>query len=62
MQPTGLAATALLAAGLWLAFPVVLLTGSVFHEHVPAGLAALHAGDWLIKLVVVLGIVGLFGA
>lgn len=42
-----------LALLLWLGFPVVLLAGSVLHENVPWRLAALHAGDWLIKLGVV---------
>jgi uncharacterized protein DUF1761 len=45
---------------LWVAFPVVLLTGSVFHERVPAALAAIHAGDWLLKLVLITGIVTLW--
>ncbi|MHC1557323.1 DUF1761 family protein [Actinomycetospora sp. C-140] len=45
----GVGAALLLAAGLWVAFPVVLLAGSVFHESVPTAVAALHAGDWLIK-------------
>lgn len=56
---TGLLPALLLAAGLWLAFPVVLLAGSVFHEGVPAASALLHAGDWLLKLVIVLGVVAL---
>ena len=43
---------ALLAAGLWAAFPVVLLLGSVVHEGVAPRLAALHAGDWLAKLLI----------
>ncbi|MGH3737635.1 MAG: DUF1761 family protein [Micromonosporaceae bacterium] len=43
----------LLGLGLWLGFPVVLLTGSVFHEKVPWRLAALHAGDWLLKLLII---------
>jgi len=43
------------------AFPVVLLTGSVFHERVPPRLAAVHAGDWLMKLVVIAGIVTVWG-
>lgn len=47
--PSGL----LLALGLWVGFPVVLLAGSVFHERVPLGRAALHAGDWLLKLAVI---------
>lgn len=40
--------------------PVVLLAGSVFHEGVPTRRAALHAGDWLIKLVAIGAILGLF--
>jgi hypothetical protein len=42
-----------LGALLWLGFPVVLLAGSVFHERVPWRLAAVHAGDWLVKMLVV---------
>lgn len=41
----------LLGLWLWLGFPAVLLVGSVIHEHFPAKLAAIHAGDWLIKLL-----------
>jgi hypothetical protein len=55
----GLVPALLLGAGLWLAFPVVLLAGSVFHEGVPAASALLHAGDWLLKLAIVLGVVAL---
>ncbi|GLZ44233.1 hypothetical protein Acsp06_04180 [Actinomycetospora sp. NBRC 106375] len=58
----GVGAALLLAAGLWVAFPVVLLAGSVFHEGAPTAVAALHAGDWLIKLVIVLGTVALISA
>jgi Protein of unknown function (DUF1761) len=42
----------------WLGFPVVLLSGSVLHEQVPWRLAAIHAGDWLLKLVAMGLIVG----
>jgi hypothetical protein len=42
---------------LWIAFPVVLLIGSVTHEKVPWQLAAIHSGDWLAKLVVIAVIV-----
>jgi hypothetical protein len=42
-----------LAIALWVAFPVVLLTGSVTQENVPWRLAAIHAGDWLAKLIVI---------
>jgi Protein of unknown function (DUF1761) len=54
----GLVVVALVA---WVGFPVVLLSGSVLHEGVPWRLAAVHAGDWLLKLVAVTLIVGLWG-
>ena len=38
---------------LWLGFPVVLLTGSVIWDNVPWKVAAIHAGDWLVKLLVI---------
>jgi hypothetical protein len=47
-----------LGVGLWGAFPVVLLTGSVVHEKVPWQKAAIHAGDWLVKLLLVSTLVG----
>jgi hypothetical protein len=46
-----------LGAGLWAAFPAVLLTGSVVHEKVPWQQAAIHAGDWLVKLLLVSAVV-----
>jgi len=42
----------LLSAWLWLGFPVVLFTGLTNNEHFPARLAAIHAGDWLVKLLI----------
>ncbi len=42
----------LLAAWLWIGFPVVLLAGSIMHENFPPRLAAIHAGDWLVKLMI----------
>lgn len=50
----------LLAAALWAGFPVVLLSGSVVHEKVPVKLAVLHSGDWLLKLLVITVVVGLW--
>ncbi len=47
----------LLALALWVAFPVVLLLGSVFHERVNPQLAAIHTGDWLLKLAAIASIV-----
>ncbi|HEX6336099.1 MAG TPA: DUF1761 domain-containing protein [Jiangellaceae bacterium] len=45
---------------LWVGFPVVLLAGSVVHENVPWRVAAIHAGDWLAKLVIIALIVGVW--
>jgi hypothetical protein len=47
-----------LALLLWVGFPLILLTGSVLWENVPAKLAALHAGDWLLKLILMSAILG----
>jgi hypothetical protein len=38
---------------LWVGFPVVLWAGAVMWEKVPPKLAAIHAGDWVLKLVVI---------
>jgi hypothetical protein len=35
----------------WVGFPAMILLGSVIHENVPWKLAAIHAGDWLVKLL-----------
>lgn len=56
----GLAGGLLLGLVLWLGFPVVLLGGSVFHEKVPPALAAIHAGDWLLKLLLIGGLTGVW--
>lgn len=54
---TGVPGGLLLGAALWVAFPVTLLVGSVFHEKTPLRLAVLHAGDWLLKLLLIAAIV-----
>ena len=41
-----------LGAFLWV-FPVFILLGSVVHENYPIALAVIHAGDWLVKLLVI---------
>jgi Protein of unknown function (DUF1761) len=56
----GWAQGAVLGVALWIGFPVVVLAGSVYHEKVPVRLAAIHAGDWLLKLVAVSTIVGVW--
>ena len=38
---------------LWIAFPVLLLAGSVMWENTPWKVAAIHAGDWLVKLLAI---------
>lgn len=45
---------------LWVAFPVLLLMSSVMYEKVPPKLAAIHAGDWLIKLLLTTAILSLW--
>jgi Protein of unknown function (DUF1761) len=42
-----------LGLALWIGFPAVLWTGAMLWERTRFELAALHAGDWLVKLVVV---------
>jgi Protein of unknown function (DUF1761) len=47
---------------LWIGFPAVLLAGSVIHDNVPDNvpwmLAAIHAGDWLVKILLMTVILG----
>ena len=45
---------------LWVGFPVVLLIGSIMHEKVRPQLAAIHAGDWLVKLVFIATILSIW--
>jgi hypothetical protein len=47
----------LLGVALWIGFPFVLWTGAMVHERTPWKLAAIHAGDWLVKLLLVATIV-----
>jgi Protein of unknown function (DUF1761) len=54
---TGLADGVKLALLLWVGFPVVLWTGAVLWEKNPPKLAAIHAGDWLLKLLIVCALV-----
>lgn len=37
----------------WIGFPVLILTGSVLWENTPWKVAAIHAGDWLVKLLAI---------
>lgn len=55
---TGISQVLILGLVLWAGFPAVLLTGSMMWEKTPAVTAALHAGDWLIKILAISAIVG----
>jgi hypothetical protein len=50
----------LLGMVLWVGFPAVLWLGAIVHEKSPWRLAAIHAGDWLLKLPLVGLIVGVW--
>lgn len=43
----------MLGLALWVGFPLVLWVGAVIHENTPLRLAVIHAGDWLVKLMIV---------
>ena len=58
LDTQGPVGTARLGLGLWAAFPVVLLTGSVVHEKVPWQVATIHVGDWLIKMLLMSALAG----
>ena len=49
----GWAGGLVLGLALWAGFPLVLWTGAMLHERVPLALAAIHAVDWLLKLLLV---------
>lgn len=56
----GLIGALTLGAALWAVFPLLILIGSVVHEKVDWRIAAIHAGDWLVKLLVIAIIVGVW--
>jgi len=60
LEITEWAEAATLAVSLWVAFPAILLVGSVIWDDVPPRLAAIHAGDWLMKLLLIAVIVGIW--
>ena len=55
----GLAGGLALGLALWIGFPLVLWIGAIVHEGTRVRLAAIHAGDWLIKLLAISAIVSL---
>ena len=50
----------LLGLVLWASFPMVLLTGSIIWDKLPPVTALVHAGDWLLKLILICVIIGLW--
>lgn len=57
---TGIMAAIGLGVLLWVGFPVVLFAGSIIHENFPWKLAAIHLGDWLVKLLIITAIIGVW--
>ena len=55
-----LAGWLLLGLALWAGFPLVLWSGAMLWERTPFRTAALHAGDWLAKLLAVGAIVSVW--
>lgn len=53
----GWSAGLLLGLVLWVGFPLVLWSGAVIWEGTPLRSAAVHLGDWLVKLATVTAIV-----
>jgi hypothetical protein len=55
---------ALRAVGLgfvvWLGFPAMILTGAVLWQNEPPRLVAIHAGDWLVKLLLMAALLGVW--
>lgn len=44
----------------WVGFQATLLLGAVLHERMPTGLYAIHAGDALVKMLLMAVILGLW--
>ena len=49
-----------LGTWLWIGFPLMILVGSVVWDKRPWKLAAIHAGDWLVKLLLMAVILGVW--
>ena len=44
----------------WVGFPFMILTGSVLWDNRPWKFAAIHSGDWLMKLILMALILGMW--
>src|SRR5215472_1094930 len=49
-----------LALVVWIGFPFMILTGAVLWDNRPWKFAAIHSGDWLMKLVLMALILGMW--
>ena len=49
-----------LGGWVWTGFPAMILVGSVMWDRRPPKLAAIHAGDWLVKILVMAVILGVW--
>jgi hypothetical protein len=49
-----------LGVWLWIGFPFMILLGSVMWDKRPWKLAAIHAGDWLVKVLLMAVILGMW--
>ncbi len=47
-----------LAILVWIGFPLMILAGAVLWDNRPWKFAAIHSGDWLMKLVLMAAILG----
>jgi hypothetical protein len=56
----GLAGGLVLGLVLWFGFPAVLWVGAIVHENIRWRLAAIHAGDWFVKLLAVGAVVSVW--
>jgi hypothetical protein len=57
---TGLLPSVGLGLLLWIGFCATQWVGSVMGEDVPVALAAIHTGDWLLHMVIMSAIIGLW--
>jgi hypothetical protein len=49
-----------LGVWVWIGFPLMILVGSVLWDRRPWKLAAIHSGDWLLKLLIMAVILALW--
>ena len=49
-----------LAILVWIGFPFMILTGAILWDNRPWKFAAIHSGDWLMKLVLMTTILGIW--